>query len=85
VTEVSCDRNGKQAAAYISKHLAQALHDEVSRGIHFGQADEAWRDECEEELSGAGEWTSELMAKSGITLICASCLDNAKRINALRT
>jgi hypothetical protein len=85
VNEISCDKHGKQLAAFVCKHLVDSLRDQISRGIHFGEADEAWCDECEKELSDVGEWTSEMMDRAGVTVICVSCLDNAKHINALHT
>jgi hypothetical protein len=41
VNEVSCGEHGKQAAAFVCKHLVDTLRDGVPRGIHFGQDDEA--------------------------------------------
>jgi hypothetical protein len=83
VTEiVECGEHGMSHATFVCQHLAHGS------GLGFfydsGSDDprpDAWCAECDTVMMADGEWNEENEKIAGITLLCASCYDAAKRRN----
>lgn len=84
---VECREHGSQPATFVCRHLVQALRDR--RPVGFWTSDDAvnprpdaWCDACEAKVqSTGGEWTDESEGFAGVTLLCGTCYDEARRMN----
>lgn len=79
---VECDEHGRSHAAFVCQHLARGS------GLGFFYASgsddprpDAWCAECDAVMMAADGWNEENEKTAGITLLCASCYDNAKMRN----
>jgi hypothetical protein len=84
--QVVCDVHGATGPTYVCKHLV------TGKDLGFFAADEttserpdAWCSRCEQvRIAEGGEWNDRSESFAGITLICASCYDQARERNEAR-
>ena len=85
---VECSEHGKQQATYVCQHIVQGLKDNKPKGFWSSEESpdnlrpDSWCSECEAMVSRIGEWNDESEAFAGVTLLCGSCYDRAKSMNA---
>ena len=76
-----------QQATYVCQHILQTLRDGIPRGFWSSSESpenprpDSWCSECEEVANAAGGWDDESEAFAGVSLLCGSCYDRAKRMN----
>lgn len=76
---VECETHGQRQVAYVCKHLVEGS----SQGFNWaddpenpdGKCPDAWCNACEAALDQAGEWTDELVASSGLQVVCDLCYE----------
>jgi len=76
---VDCEAHGRQPAALACCHVAA----ESGRGFYTTSGEQlarpqAWCAACDACLRRNGGWTDEVFELAAITLICASCWDEAR-------
>lgn len=84
---VVCDVHGPTAPAFVCKHLV------TGKDLGFFAADEtenarpdAWCSDCENvRIAEGGEWNDRSEEFAGISVICASCYDQARERNDTRS
>lgn len=83
---VECPHHGPQREAFVCQHIAASLTTGLAVGFHW-PADskephpDAWCTSCDEaRIAAGGDWTPDVEEKLGITLLCGSCYEAAKRI-----
>jgi hypothetical protein len=79
---VECDVHGASHATFVCQHLAR------SSGLGFfcypkpdDPRPDAWCADCNAVILADGRWNETNEKSAGITLLCASCYDEAKRRN----
>ena len=85
--QVVCHSHGLQPETFVCQHIAQSLKTGQAVGFFWpaGSDEErpdAWCLACEERARVTdGDWIGEAAAHLGLSILCASCYDNAKAIN----
>ena len=85
---VECSVHGKQQATYVCKHIVQGLKDDKPNGFWSSEESpdnlrpDSWCSKCEAMVNRTDEWNDESEAFAGVTLLCGSCYDRAKSMNA---
>ena len=82
---IECDRHGPSEATFVCQHVASGS------GLGWFVATEdpnelrpdAWCTACEEVSNAAGGWDEESEGAAGITMLCASCYDEARARNEI--
>ena len=83
---VTCDEHGEQQPTFVCQHIVQTIRDKQPRGFWTADSDQqfpnAWCTECEGRVQAAGcEWTDEVESYLRVTMVCAACYEQARRLN----
>jgi hypothetical protein len=83
---VACERHGPQPETFVCQHIVQTLRDRRPVGFYWSTESQsarpdAWCSACNERVDAAGgEWTPEAEAAAGVSVLCATCYDEAKAL-----
>lgn len=82
---VECTTHGTQQATFVCRHIVDGVRTRESVGFWTSRdpdnpRPDAWCTECQALVQATGgEWTDESEAFAGVTLLCGTCYDDAKR------
>lgn len=83
---LTCAAHGPQPQTYVCQHIYRCLGSNRAIGFHWSRDDpgpypDAWCAACEAARAAAGgEWTDEVIEFVHVTVLCAACYSDARRI-----
>jgi hypothetical protein len=85
---IECDRHGRQQETFVCQHILNSLRTRKAVGFFWPaeavdeERPDARCSDCDRRVQKTGgDWIGEAAEHLGLTLLCASCYDEAKAIN----